>query len=267
MVIDESVWVSTAKATPGDPDHPRNLDEARMTGDWSRWLAAIHQELASLQAMGVYEEVDRIPAGKKAVGSKWVLNIKRDQDGEIAKYKARLVAQGFIQIPGQDFTHTFAPVAKWDSIRFVLCIATMYDWELRHIDIKTAYLNGTLKEEIYLERPKILGPGIWRLKKALYGLKQAGREWYAEINKTYESMGMKRCEADWSVHHRQTTEGTSLTATSVDDILLASNSREESNHFTRQIESNYAITDNGDVSWLLGCRITRWRNRRCLKID
>ena len=154
---------------------PRNIHEAMASAYWPHWLNAIHRELASLSAMGVYQEVPELPEGKKAVGSKWVLVLKRDENGDISRFKARLVAQGFTQIPGQDFTHTFAPVARWDSIRLLLSVAAMNDWELRHIDIKSAYLNGTLKEEIYLKRPEILGPGYWLLKKALYGLRQSGR--------------------------------------------------------------------------------------------
>jgi hypothetical protein len=139
------------EALPDDEFEPRNLQEAMNSRHWPEWLAAIHQELASLEAMNVYQEVDELPPNKKAVGSKWVLVIKRDENGDISRFKARLVAQGFTQIPGQDFTHTFAPVARWDSIRFILSIAAINDWEICHIDIKTAYLNGVLDEEIYLK--------------------------------------------------------------------------------------------------------------------
>jgi hypothetical protein len=196
--------------------------------DWPKWLEAIQLELASLQVMGVYTEIDHLPPGKKAVASKWVLDIKRDQNGEIMKYKARLIAKGYTQIPGQNFNHTFAPVAHWDSIRFVLSLAATHDWELRHIDIKTAYLNGILQEEVYMKRPEILGVGFWRLNKALYGLRQAGREWYFKIDNSYHEMGMKRCESDWSVHHREDEKGKTITTTSVDDILVASDPKTES---------------------------------------
>jgi hypothetical protein len=252
---------------PDDEPEPRNIQEARESKNWPEWLGAIHQELASLEAMNVYEEVNELPPGKKAVGSKWVLVIKRDENGDISRFKARLVAQGFTQIPGQDFTHTFAPVARWDSIRFILSVAAMNDWEIRHIDIKTAYLNGVLNEEIYLKRPSILGSGYWLLRKALYGLRQSGRQWYFEMDGTYKEMGMIRCESDWSVHHRRNGPDTSITATSVDDIVLAANSIDEVDRFTNQIKAKYAITDNGDISWLLGCKITRWRTRGCLKLD
>jgi hypothetical protein len=84
------------------------------------------------------------------------------------------VAKGFTQIPGQDFNYTFAPVARWDSIRTVLSIATLNDYELRQLDVKTAYLNGPLEEEIYMVAPPGVGSPYWRLRKGLYGLQQAG---------------------------------------------------------------------------------------------
>jgi hypothetical protein len=235
---------------------PQNIQEAMNSKYWPEWLSAIHQELASLKAMNVYQEIDELPVSKKAVGSKWVLMIKRDKNGEISRFKAHFIAQGFTQIPGQDFMHTFTPVAHWDSIRFILSIATMNDWEICHIDIKTAYLNGVLDEEIYLRRPSILGPDYWLLQKALYGLRQSGWQWYFKMARTYKGMGMIKCELDWSVHYRKDGLNTSMTATSVDDIVLAMSSMDEADQFTDQIKAKYVITNNGDISWLLGCRIT-----------
>src|SRR6201999_4675944 len=96
-----------------------------------------------------------------------------------------------------------APVAHWDSIRFLLSTAAIRDYEMRHIDIKTAFLNGHLEEELYLRKPKILGEGYWRLKKGLYGLRQSGRQWYIAMNKMYSSIGFNRCESEWAVHVRR----------------------------------------------------------------
>jgi Reverse transcriptase (RNA-dependent DNA polymerase) len=134
----------------------------------------MYEELESLKAKGVYEEVDKLPPGRKAIDCKWVLHIKRNKEGQISRFKARLVAKGFTQAPGQDFTFTFTPVARWDSIQVVLTIAAMMDWSLHHIDIKTAFLNGPLDEELYMRKPDGLGTGFWHLLKGLYGLCQAG---------------------------------------------------------------------------------------------
>jgi hypothetical protein len=109
---------------------PRTVQEAKLSIYWSYWLAAIHEELESLKAKGVYNKVSELPPGQKAVDSKWVLHIKRNRDSRILRFKAQLVAKGFTQIPGQDFTYTFTPVAQWESIRLLLAIATSLDMEI-----------------------------------------------------------------------------------------------------------------------------------------
>jgi hypothetical protein len=227
----------------------------------------MHEELASLKAKGVYEPVTKIPDGRRAVQSKWVLHIKRDKNNAISRFKARLVAKGFTQIPGQDFNYTFAPVARWDSIRSILAIATINDFELRQLDVKTAYLNGPLDEEIYMNAPPGIEPPYWRLRKGLYGLRQAGRQWYLTLHDAYSSLNYKRCESDWSVYTRVQNDSITFSATSVDDILLATNSVTESDRATAELNEKFTITDGGNAEWLLGCRITRWRNKRVLKLD
>ena len=130
----------------------------------------MHEELNALKAKYVYEEVKELPPRRKAVQCKWVLHIKWDKDGQISHFKGCLVAKGFTQIPRQDYTFTFAPVAHWDSICSILYIATLNDLELCHINIKNAYLNAPLKEEIYMDAPKECGARYWWLWKGLYRL-------------------------------------------------------------------------------------------------
>jgi hypothetical protein len=223
-------------------DEP-SFEEAINSPQAKEWWEAIFEELNSLEHKAVYEEVDRLPPGRKAVKHKWVLLIKRDKEGRISKYKARLVAKGFSQIPGQDFTFTFAPTARWDSIRIILTIAAVKDWELRHIDVKTAFLNGELEEEIYMEKPSMLGKGYWRLRKGLYGLKQAGRQWYKCVNAMYEEIGFKRCETDWGIYIRSTTSSHSLLSMSVDDMLYASDTKIEADTVKNQVAANFEITN------------------------
>jgi Reverse transcriptase (RNA-dependent DNA polymerase) len=245
-----------------DPDakDPLTIREAQHLG-------GMFEEIESLRAKGVYVEVEKLPPGRKAVDSKSVLHIKCKKEGQIVRFKARLVAKGFSQIPGQDFTYTFAPVARFDSIRVLLALVAMYDLELRHIDIKTAYLNGPLEEEIYLKKPEMLGPGYWRLLKGLYGLKQAGRVWYTEFNSKYGKLGFKRCKSDWSVHVRRQGTDKSFSATSVDDILLSSTSIKESNNVIKELGKIFDLTDNGNADWHLTRRITRVRPRRSLMLN
>jgi hypothetical protein len=252
-----------------DASDPNTIREAKHSKYWSEWLAAMHEELASLKAKGVYEEVNSIPSDRKPVRCKWVLHIKRDKTGAISRFKARLVAKGFTQKPGQDFTFTFAPVARWDSIRALLCLTALHDFELRQLDVKTAYLNGPLEEEIYMNAPDGFNYSCpyWRLRKGLYGLRQAGRQWYLTLHDAYTDLGYTRCESDWSVYTRRSSSSLSLSATSVDDILLASNSKLESDTAASEIDRKFSITDSGDAEWILGCRITRCRQKRLLMVD
>jgi hypothetical protein len=110
--------------------------------------------------------------------------------------------------------------------------SAIHDFELRHIDVKTAFLNGPLDEEIFLRKPPGMGPGYWRLKKALYGLKQAGRQWYLTLNDAFKDIGYARSETDWSVHYKR--ENTKLvgliSGTIVNDIILATDTKTESHH-------------------------------------
>ena len=181
---------------------PQSLAAAKKSPDWPAWEKAIHEELDTLKAAGTWETVSP-PEGANIVGSKWVFKAKKDAAGVVVRYKARLVAQGFSQVPGIDYFDTFAPVARLASIRMVLAIAAAENLEIHQIDIKGAYLNGELTDEeiVYMKQP----PGYpvssdsseaCRLLKTLYGLKQAGRHWYKKLVEIMEALGFKRCDVD-----------------------------------------------------------------------
>ena len=150
---------------------PRSLAEAKRGGDWPLWEKAIHEELETLKAAGTWDLVEA-PKGANVVGSKWVFRAKKDATGKIIRYKARLVAQGFSQIPGVDYFDTFAPVARLASIRAVLAFAASEDLATGQIDIKGAYLNGELTdtENIYMRQPPGYANSLFvcKLKKTLY---------------------------------------------------------------------------------------------------
>ena len=130
---------------------PRTLDEAHMRPDWPEWERAITKELESMATQNVWSRTTK-PPNAKVIGSKWVFKIKRDKDGKIEKYKARLVAQGFTQVHGVNYTETFAPVAKLASLRTTLSIAASNDWPIEVFDFNSAFLNGELdpSEQIYM---------------------------------------------------------------------------------------------------------------------
>src|SRR6267154_5573930 len=123
-----------------------------------------------------------LPSGQKAIKSKWVFKHKAD-----GRFHARLVAKGFTQIHGIDYDETFSPVARFESLRLLLALAALEDWEIHQMDVKSVFLNGVLDEEIYMEQPQgFITPGtetkVCRLKKAIYGLKQASRAWNLQFH-------------------------------------------------------------------------------------
>ena len=237
---------------------PRTYTQAMARADAAEWEAACEAERRAFEHMGVYEVVPR-PQGRKVVGSKWVFRIKRGPDGAIQKYKARIVAQGFSQIEGIDYDETFAPVAKFASLRVILALAAERDLEVHQMDVKLAYLNGELKEEIFMEAPpgfEIPAGMVLRLVKAVYGTKQGGRVWYEEIRDKLSSMGYQRTEADHAVFTRTRNSALSIIALYVDDITMASKDIETINQDKAALRESYEMTDLGNISWILGMHVT-----------
>src|SRR5713226_7336055 len=157
--------------------YPQTYEEA--AGD-PRWQASMKEEFNSLQKSNTWELVD-LPLGRKLVQCKWVYKTKFSADGSPLKYKAILVAKGYSQVHGIDYNETFAPVAKMDSIRLALAIAASKQWEVHHMDVKCAFLNGDITEYIYMQQAQgfVSNPSfVCRLKKPLYELKQAPMAWY-----------------------------------------------------------------------------------------
>ena len=150
-------------------------------------------EYRSIMKNNVWEVVPR-PEEKSMVSSKWIYKIKHAADGNIEKYKARFVARGFSQKEGIDYEETFAPVARYTSIRMIISLASILGWKLHQMDVKTAFLNGKIEQEVYVEQPKGFiihnkESHVCKLNKALYGLKQAPRVWYERIDNYLKKLG------------------------------------------------------------------------------
>ena len=144
------------------------------------WTSAMNNEIKALKKNKIFEVVDK-PIGRNIVGSKWVFKTKRNTDGILERYRARAVSQGFLEAPGFDFEDTFAPVIRYESLCLLLALWAKNKWRPRQFDVKSAFLYGKLKEEVYMPPPPGFGDGdkVWKLNRCIYGLKQSVNEWYA----------------------------------------------------------------------------------------
>ena len=264
---DECANLSSICTTP-DPD---TYKEAITGPDAQNWITAIHEELHSHYVNGTWELVP-LPPDRTPVGSKWVFKVKRTKDGQLERFKARLVAQGFSQRPGVDYNETFAPVAKLDSIRVLLSLATVNDWEIQHMDVKTAFLYGKLQEEVYMKVPEGGIPDtdttgkVCHLLKSLYGLKQASRVWYQELDKKLTSLGFLRTYMDTSVFTLSDSGTFLYLAVWVDDILLIGPQSKLIHSVKTLLRQSFQMSDLGDVSYLLGIDVTRDRTARSMTL-
>ena len=159
---------------------------------------------------------------------KWVYRTKLNANGSINKYKARLVVKGYAQIFGVDYSDTFAPVARLDTIRLLLAIAAQKGWKVFQLDVKLAFLNGVLQEEVYVDQPEgFVKQGeedkVYLLKKALYGLKQAPRAWYSRIDDHLLSLGFIKSLSEVTLYIKHKSNDILIVSLYVDDLLVTGN--------------------------------------------
>lgn len=213
-----------------------------------------------------------LPKGRKAIGSKWVFKIKRDPDGNIERYKARLIAQGYGQRPGGDFNpgKTFAPTMKMAAIRALLGLAALEDWEVESVDISNAYLNGVMPEDevVYMKQApsheECPTHWVYRLKKGLYGLKQAGRLWYQRLAEVLESAGYKRLVSDMSIYVWERKGIKVIIPVFVDDVTIMTKSIQLANNVKTLLNRHFKVRNLVPISFLLGIAITRDRKNRTM---
>ncbi|KAI0993507.1 Retrovirus-related Pol polyprotein from transposon, partial [Podosphaera aphanis] len=243
-----------ARSTPEINKEPKSIGEAFQQTDENRWREAINKELLSLDQNHTWDVTDR-PLKRNVVGSKWVFKIKRNADGSIERYKARLVAQGFSQVPGHDFDETFAPVARYDSLRILLRISAQNKWIPQQMDVNSAYLYGTLDEEIFMELPPgYRTPGkCAKLRKCIYGLKQSGREWYECISNSLIAKGFEITTFDPCVFVHPTE--IVFISIYVDDILIFGPDNNFRQHLKTSIGNDFDCKDLGDAKYILGLEI------------
>ena len=217
-------WVNLLQDNP----EPSSVREAMASSNKSKWREAMKKEMESLYENEVWDLVEP-PKGRKIVGSKWVFKEKMGADGTTERYKARLVAQGFSQKRGLDYDETFSPVVRTESVRSMIALAATDNLLLHQMDVTTAFLNGTLEEEVYMKQPEGFATKgkehlVCKLKKSIYGLKQSPRCWNVELDDHLCDIGFTQSTSDPCIY---TSEGGSvLLAVYVDDVLLAAKSEQ-----------------------------------------
>jgi hypothetical protein len=227
--------------------------------DHKEWKQAMSEELKSINDNKTWTLTDA-PPGVKPIGLKWVFEIKRDADGNITRHKARLVAKGYVQRAGVDFDEVFAPVARMESVRFLLAIAAHHGWTVHHLDVKSAFLNGDLAEEVYVEQlPGYAVRGkerkVYRLHKALYGLRQAPRAWNAKLDSSLQSLGFKCSAAEHAVYVRGSGGNLLLVGVYVDDLVMVGANQVQVDRFKAEMARLFSMSDLGPLHYYLGIEV------------
>ncbi|GJY38373.1 retrovirus-related pol polyprotein from transposon TNT 1-94 [Tanacetum coccineum] len=237
---------------------PKNFKQA-MTNP--SWIDAMQEEIHEFQRLEVWELVS-CPDNVFLIKLKWIYKVKTDESGGVLKNKARLVAQGFRQEEGIDFEESFAPVARIEAIRIFVANVAHKNMTIYQMDIKMAFLNGELKEEVYVSPPEGLvdqdNPShVYKLKKALYGLKQAPRVWYNMLSSFLISQQFSKGAVDLTLFTRHAGNDILLVQIYVDDIIFASTNTAMCDEFANQMTSKFKMSMMGKMSSFLGLQISQ----------
>jgi transposase InsO family protein len=251
---------STAEATAQTGgDKLKSLREAQSSSEWLEWEHAVNEELDQLRKRGTWILV-KPPADAIPINNKWVFTKKFNKDGDLLKYKGRLVVKGCVQQPGQDYTETFSPVIRLETLRAILALAVQKDLHICQLDVKGAYLNGTLKEMVYMCQPEGYDDKTGHVCcfiKTLYGLKQSGREWNNKLDQKLKKHRYNCLQADPCAYiRREGVDNFAVITVWVDDLMLFANSAELNKQTKKDLQSEWDITDLGQPSKIVGIKIT-----------
>lgn len=253
----DCVYLTTAV-----PGVPHTIKEAMRGPDAPKWKKALVDEYNALVGNETWRDIVPLPAGRRAVGFRWVLDVKRDTDGNIVRYKVRGVARGFSQEQGIDYEETFSPVANFTSFRVLFAIAAAEGLATQQLDIVTAFLYGELDEEIYMRQPEgfeVRGKEhyVCRLVKSIYGLKQSARVWNIKLNEVMTSYGFERGRADLCVYVRRDSGGLTVVAVHVDDMLVAASTLAMCQQVQEELDGRFKTKALGEPKLLLGVQVER----------
>ncbi|GJW12464.1 retrotransposon protein, putative, ty1-copia subclass [Tanacetum coccineum] len=262
------LYVDAEEHELGDLGEPANYKVALMDPESKKWLDVMNVEMQSIKDNYVWVLVELSP-NARTVGSKWLFKKKTDMDGVVYVFKARLVAKGFTQTYGVDYEETFSPVADIRAIRILIAIATYYDYEIWQMDVKTAFLNGHLSEEVYME--KLEGfvnqkyPNhVCKLKRFIYGLKQASRQWNKRFDDEIKKYSFTQNPDEPCVYQKASGSYVTILILYVDDILLMGINIPMLQDVKSYLGRSFAMKDLGDAAYILGIKIYHDRSKRLI---
>ncbi|GJU58190.1 ribonuclease H-like domain-containing protein [Tanacetum coccineum] len=231
-------------------EEPKKIAEALQDDSW---VQAMQEELLQFKLQQVWVLVD-LPHGMKVIGTKWIYRNKRDERGVVVRNKARLVAQGYTQEEGIDYDEVFAPVARIEAIRLFLAFASFMGFIVYQMDVKSAFLYGTIDEEVYVSQPPgFVDPDhptkVYKVVKALYGLHQAPRAWYATLSTFLEKHGYKRGTIDKTLFIKRDKKDIMLVQVYVDDIIFGSTNKSWCAEFEALMKSRFQMSSMGELTF------------------
>lgn len=243
-------------ASESDPTH---FDAAVQI---AKWRKAMDEEMEAINKNGTWK-LKELPDGAKKIGVKWIYKTKFKENGEVDKYKARLVVKGYAQEYEVDYTEVFAPVAHMETIRLVVALAAQKGWTIYQLDVKSAFLHGELEETVYLDQPcgyvqKGDEHKVYKLKKALYGLKQAPRAWYSRIEAYFLKEGFEKCDYEHTLFvKREKKDIILIVSLYVDDLIFTPNDELMFAKSKSSMKHEFDMTDLGigKMRYFLGLEV------------
>ncbi|GKU93614.1 hypothetical protein SLEP1_g7191 [Rubroshorea leprosula] len=227
-----------------------------------RWVNAMNEEIKAIERNNTWVLTD-IPQAHKAIDVKWVFKTKVKSNGEVERYKARLVAKGFEQRLGYDFQEVFSPAARMETIKLIVGLAAQNQWKIHQMDVKSAFLNGPLEEEVYVKQPLgFMKQGsedkVYRLKKALYGLEQAPRAWNKHVDSLFLQVGFEKCPSEHALYVKVNNSGDILLlCLYVDDLIFTGNNPTMIEDFKKSMMGEFEMIDLGLMSYFLGMEVVQ----------
>lgn len=246
-----------------------DFSEALTGPEADSWKLAMREELQSFEYNDAWELVD-VPSGVSIVQCKWVLNKKLDVNDKV-RYRARLVAKGFTQRPGIDYSDIFSPVVKHSTLRMLFALSVQWEMDITHLDVTTAFLNGHLKEDIYMSIPegfvKESNGKVLKLKKAVYGLKQSSLVWYEKVRDCLCNLGFTNSKYEPCLFTQNSDKVKVIVAVYVDDFLIFSNCTRKTEELKSSLASEFKLKDLGFVKRYLGMRINVNKECNTITVD